>query len=431
MVSSAGSAIEWFDFFIYGTAAALVFNRLFFPATDPLVGTLLAFTTFAIGFVARPLGGIVFGHFGDWVGRKPALVTALFLMGGSTTLIGLLPTYDTIGVAAPVLLVLLRLVQGIAVGGQWGGAVLIATENAPQGRRGLYGSFAQLGVPAGLMLSSLVFLLTTSLLDERQFTSWGWRVPFLCSIALIVVAVFAQFQLEETADSGRARQSGENSGASRSPVIEVLRKHPRNVALAAGAVIIIGAGFYLFVTYMLAYGTEVLGMPKSTVLNGVLVGAALQVPALMAFGTLSDRVGRRKVYLAGALGMGVWAYPAFLLMNTGRWPLVTLSLVVGQLLFAAMYGPQAAFFSELFSARVRYTGASLGYQLGVMVGGAFTPILATWLYARYESFVPVAGFLALAAAVSCVCVLVLSETYREDPSPTPADPDTEPSLTAR
>ncbi|MFF0203694.1 MFS transporter [Streptomyces sp. NPDC005017] len=417
MVSSAGSAIEWFDFFIYGTAAALVFNKLFFPASDPLVGTLLAFMTFAIGFVARPVGGIVFGHFGDRVGRKPALVSALFLMGGSTALIGLLPTYDAIGVAAPVLLVVLRLLQGIAVGGQWGGAVLIATENAPRGRRGLYGSFAQLGVPAGLMLSSLVFLVITSTLDDRQFTAWGWRVPFLCSIALIVVALFAQFKLEETEDSRQARQEREATGAaegSRSPVVEVLRRHPRNVLLAAGAVVVIGAGFYLFVTYMLSYGTTVLGMPKSTLLNAVLVGAALQVPALMGFGALSDRVGRRAVYLVGAAGMGLWAYPAFLLLNTERWPLVTLALVVGQLLFAAMYGPQAAFFSELFSARVRYSGASLGYQLGVMLGGAFTPIVATWLYAKYESFVPVAGFLVAAAAVSCLCVLVLSETYQDE-----------------
>ncbi|MFE5914933.1 MFS transporter [Streptomyces wedmorensis] len=414
MVSSAGSAIEWFDFFSYGTAAALVFNELFFPASDPLVGTLLAFVTFAIGFVARPLGGIVFGHFGDRVGRKPALVTALFLMGGSTAVIGLLPTYDAIGVAAPLLLVVLRLLQGIAVGGQWGGAVLIATENAPRGRRGLYGSFAQLGVPAGLMLSSLVFLLTTSALDEEQFATWGWRVPFLCSIALIVVAIYAQFQLEETKDSRQVKEEREASGASRSPVVEVLRRHPRNVLLAAGAVVIVGAGFYLFVTYMLAYGTAVLGMPKSTLLNAVLVGAALQIPALMAFGALSDRIGRRKVYLAGALGMGLWAYPAFVLMNTERWPLVTLALVGGQLLFACMYGPQAAFFSELFTARVRYSGASLGYQLGVMLGGAFTPIIATWLYAKYGSFVPVAGFLAVAAAVSCVCVLVLSETYQQE-----------------
>ncbi|QKZ24701.1 MHS family MFS transporter [Streptomyces chartreusis] len=420
MVSSAGSAIEWFDFFIYGTAAALVFNKLFFPASDPLVGTLLAFMTFAIGFVARPLGGIIFGHFGDRVGRKPALVAALFLMGGSTALIGLLPTYDAIGVAAPLLLVVLRLLQGIAVGGQWGGAVLIATENAPRGRRGLYGSFAQLGVPAGLMLSSLVFLVTTSTLDEKQFEAWGWRVPFLCSIALIVVAIFAQFNLEETEDSRQAKQERETSGASgasRSPVVEVLRKHARNVLLAAGAVVIVGAGFYLFVTYMLAYGTTVLDMPKSTLLNAVLVGAALQIPALMAFGALSDRIGRRKVYLAGALGMGLWAYPAFVLMNTERWPLVTLALVVGQLLFAAMYGPQAAFFSELFTAEVRYSGASLGYQLGVMLGGALTPIGATWLYAKYGSFVPVAGFLAVAAAVSCACVLVLSETYQQEEEP--------------
>jgi metabolite-proton symporter len=409
MVSSAGSAIEWYDFFIYGTAAALIFNKLFFPEADALIGTLLAFSTFAVGFAARPLGGVVFGHLGDKVGRKPALVTALFLMGGSTTVIGLLPTYASIGVLAPVVLVLLRLVQGIAVGGQWGGAVLIATENAPANRRGLYGSFAQLGVPAGLLLSSVVFLLTTSRLSDEQFAAWGWRVPFLFSIALIMVALYAQFRLEDTTAMQHVHEQGAES---RSPVLEVLRKHPKNIGLAAGAVVIVGAGFYLFVTYMLSYGTTVLGMPKSTMLTGVMAGAVLQIPALIGFAALSDRIGRRKVYLAGAIGMGLWVFPAFALVNTRQPGLVAVALVGGQLIFAVMYGPQAAFFSELFTARLRYSGASLGYQVGIMFGGALTPIVATWLYARYGSFLPVALLLALAAAISCACVLVLSETFR-------------------
>jgi len=409
MVSSAGSAIEWYDFFIYGTAAALIFNKLFFPQADALVGTLLAFSTFAVGFAARPLGGVVFGHLGDKVGRKPALVAALFLMGGSTTVVGLLPTYASIGVLAPVALVVLRLVQGIAVGGQWGGAVLIATENAPANRRGLYGSFAQLGVPAGLLLSSVVFLLTTSRLSDEQFAAWGWRVPFLFSIALIMVALYAQFRLEDTTAMQHVHEQGAES---RSPVLEVLRKHPKNIGLAAGAVVIVGAGFYLFVTYMLSYGTTVLGMPKSTMLTGVMAGAVLQIPALMGFAALSDRIGRRKVYLAGAIGMGLWVFPAFALVNTRQPGLVAIALVGGQLIFAVMYGPQAAFFSELFTARLRYSGASLGYQVGIMFGGALTPIVATWLYARYGSFLPVALLLALAAAISCACVLVLSETFR-------------------
>ncbi|WP_422733091.1 MFS transporter [Micromonospora sp. WMMD558] len=410
-VSSAGSAIEWYDFFIYGTAAALVFNKLFFPQTDPLVGTLLAFTTFAVGFVARPLGGALFGHLGDKLGRKPALVTALLLMGGSTTLIGLLPTYGTIGVAAPIVLVVLRFLQGIAVGGQWGGAVLIATENAPPNRRGFYGSFPQLGVPIGLVLSSLVYLVIMARISEQDFSAWGWRVPFLFSILLFGVALYAHRKLEETAGGKESRQ---DRGSSRSPVYDVLRYHSKNVALAAGAVIALGVGLYLFVTYMLSYGTTVLQLPKNTVLGGVLAGAILQVPAMLGFALLSDRIGRRRVLLLGAFGMGLWAFPAFLLVNTGQTPLVWLSLIVGQLLCAAMYGPQAAFFSELFSARVRYSGASLGYQIGLLFGGALTPLVATWLYAEAGSFVPVAILVVAAATISCCCVLVLTETNRRD-----------------
>lgn len=403
-VSSSGSAIEWYDFFIYGTAAALIFNKLFFPTADPLAGTLLAFSTFAVGFAARPLGGMLFGHLGDKVGRKAALVTALFLMGGSTTVIGLLPTYASIGVLAPIALVVLRLAQGVAVGGQWGGAVLIATENAPPHRRGLYGSFAQLGVPVGLVLSTLVFLGTSAWLTEAQFAAWGWRLPFLFSIALIMVALYAQFRLEETV----AMREVKAAGTASSPVLEVLRKHPGNIALAAGAVIVVGAGFYLFATYLLSYGTTVLGMPRSTMLNAVMWGAVAQVPALPAFAHLSDRIGRRPVYLFGAVTTGLWVFPAFLLVNTRSPGLVVLAVVVALVLFAAMYGPQAAFFSELFTARLRYSGASLGYQVGVMLGGAFTPIIATWLYSQYRSFVPVAVFLLVTALVSCACVIKLT-----------------------
>lgn len=415
-VSSSGSAIEWYDFFIYGTAAALIFNKLFFPTADPLAGTLLAFSTFAVGFAARPLGGVLFGHLGDKVGRKAALVTALFLMGGSTTVIGLLPTYESIGVSAPIALVVLRLAQGVAVGGQWGGAVLIATENAPPHRRGLYGSFAQLGVPVGLVLSTLVFLGTSSWLTEAQFAAWGWRLPFLFSIALILVALYAQFRLEETV----AMREVKKEGTASSPVLEVLRKHPGNIALAAGAVIVVGAGFYLFATYLLSYGTTVLGMPRSTMLNAVMWGAVAQVPALLVFAHLSDRIGRRPVYLFGAVTTGLWVFPAFLLVNTRSPGLVVIAVVVALVLFAAMYGPQAAFFSELFTARLRYSGASLGYQVGVMLGGAFTPIIATWLYSQYRSFVPVAVFLLVTALVSCACVVKLTAEKARELVPQPA-----------
>lgn len=412
MVSSAGSAIEWYDFFIYSTAAALIFNKLFFPSSAPLAGTLLAFSTFAVGFAARPLGGVIFGHFGDKIGRKKALVTALFLMGASTTMIGLLPTFASAGVLAPIALVVLRIAQGIAVGGQWGGAVLIATENAPRNRRGLYGSFAQLGVPLGLVASTLVFLGISSSLSDEQLLAWGWRLPFLFSVALIGVALYAHFKLEDTEAMKQVKTEG--SAQSRSPVLEALRTNAKTIALATGAATVLGAGFYLFVTYMLAYGTQILGMPKPVLLNAVVWAAVLMVPALIGFAALSDKVGRRKVYLFGAVATGIWVFPAFLLVNTKDPVLVTVGIAGALVLFSASYGPQAAFFAELFTARMRYSGASLGYQMGVMLGGAFTPIIAVGLYAEFGTYVAVAVFLALIALISCACVLVLSETYRSD-----------------
>lgn len=422
LISSAGSAIDWYDFFIYNTAAALVFGQLFFPQAAPLTGTLLAFSTYAVGFAARPLGGVVFGHVGDRLGRKRALVTAMLLMGCATMLIGLLPTHHSIGAWGPVALVALRLLQGIAVGGHWAGAVLIATENAPANRRGLYGSFAQLGAPGGLILASLAFLAVSSNLTEAQFLAWGWRVPFLASVVLIGLAIYAQFQLDETE---AMKQVQATDTTSRSPVLDVLRTNPRLVLLAAGVVVVAGASFYFFATYILSYATTVLGMPRNTVLAGVLVAATIQLAALPAFGALSDRVGRRTVYLAGTIGVGLWIIPAFALLNTANPWLVSLAIIGGQLTFAMLYGPQAAFFAELFSARLRYTGASLGYQLGVMLGGALTPIIATWLYARYDSYTPIAAYMIATAALSAVCLLAVQETYRTayDEPPTAVQPD--------
>ncbi len=408
IASTAGSAIEWYDFFIYGTAAALVFNTLFFPSADPLTGTLLAFATFGVGFVARPVGGVIFGHLGDRFGRKKALVAGLFLMGAATTLIGLLPTYATIGAAAPVLLVVLRLLQGIAVGGQFGGAVLVGTENAARGRRGLYGSFAQLGVPLGLILSSAVFLVATSATTPEQFTAWGWRIPFLLSFTLIGVAMFAQLRLEETAAMQQAAQSAEPA-PTQSPVLEVLRKHPKNVLLGAGTLILLAVGFYIFATYVLSYGTTVLGMSRNAVLAGVIAGAVLQAVAIPLFAILSDRIGRKKVYLGGVVGLALWAFPAFLLINTKNVALAALGIVIAQVLVAALQGPLPAFMHELFPLQVRYSGVSLGYQLGSLIGGGFTPILATALYAEFGSFVPVALLVVVAAVLTGLSILVLTE----------------------
>ena len=325
LVSLLGSTIEWYDFFIYGTAAALVLNTAFFPNADPFLGTLAAFSSFAVGFIARPVGGIIWGHFGDRIGRKKALVSALFLMGASTTLVGLLPSYATIGVAAPILLFVLRILQGLAVGGQWGGAVLIATEYAPPHRKGFYGSFPQLGVPVAVILSNGIFLGLEAGLGEEAFTAWGWRVPFLLSVLLIGVALYAQLRLEDTPAFKQIQQQGDTQ--KRSPVLEVLRSHPKQVVLAAGSFVAVNGGFYLYIIYALSYGTKVLKLPESTMLIGILGSSAVNLALIPAFALLSDRIGRRPVYLAGAIGTVLVAFPVFWLIDTRSTFMIFLGLL--------------------------------------------------------------------------------------------------------
>ncbi|NMO89499.1 MFS transporter [Actinomycetospora sp. TBRC 11914] len=410
LVSLLGSTIEWYDFFIYGTAAALVLNTAFFPTADPFVGTLAAFSSFAVGFIARPVGGIIWGHYGDRIGRKKALVSALFLMGASTTLVGLLPSYATIGVAAPVLLFVLRIVQGLAVGGQWGGAVLIATEYAPPHRKGWYGSFPQLGVPIAVIVSNGIFLGLEAGLGEEAFTSWGWRVPFLLSVLLIGVALYAQLRLEDTP---AFRQVQAQAGARRrSPVIEVLRSHPKQVLLAAGSFIAVNGGFYIYVVYVLSYGAKALHLPESVLLIGILGSSAVNLAAIPLFALLSDRVGRRPVYLAGAIGTVVAAFPVFWLIDTRSTFLIFLGLLIGGVANSAMYGPQAAFFAELFSAEVRYSGASLGYQIGAVLGGGLAPLIAASLYQATGTSASTSAYLLVMGVVTAVCAWLLHETHR-------------------
>ena len=412
LVSLLGSTIEWYDFFIYGTAAALVLNTAFFPSADPFLGTLAAFSSFAVGFVARPVGGIIWGHFGDRIGRKKALVSALFLMGASTTLVGLLPGYATIGVAAPVLLFVLRILQGIAVGGQWGGAVLIATEYAPPDRKGFYGSFPQLGVPIGVIVSNGIFLGLEAGLGEEAFLAWGWRVPFLLSILLIGVAAYAQVRLEDTPAFQRVQQQAEGGARRRSPVLEVLRSHPRQVFLAAGSFIAVNGGFYIYIVYTLSYGTRVLGLPESTMLVGILGSSAVNLALIPLFALLSDRVGRRPVYLAGAVGTVVVAFPVFWLIDTGSTLLIFLGLLLGGVANSAMYGPQAALFAELFSAEVRYSGASLGYQIGAVLGGGLAPLVAVSLYEATGTSASTSAYLLVMGVVTAVSAWMLHETHR-------------------
>lgn len=436
------TSIEWYDFFIYGTAAALVFPRVFFSAElSPFVAQLASFSTFAVGFVARPLGGVIFGHFGDKVGRKVALVTALLMMGVATTLIGLLPSYATAGALAPALLVLLRFIQGFAIGGQWAGAVLLATENAPSNRRGFYGAFAQAGVPAGMLLANLIFLIVNATVAPDAFLSWGWRIPFLMSIGLIGLALYVQLRLEETtefrqlkeAKQFRDRQLIEQRAAAAgisveqaiaeaaaerrpSPVLEALRRYPREITLATGALMAIQVSFYIFSTFLIAYGTAPTGMnmPRSTMLSAVLISAIVMIPALFVSAAYSDRHGRRGIFMAGAVLAGVWGFFLFPLMETRSFTLIVVSMSIGQIFFAMMYGPQAAFLAEMFSTRVRYSGASLGYQLGAILGGALAPIIATALVARFNSAFPVSIYIALACAVTVVSVLMLRETYQSE-----------------
>ncbi|MEW6637343.1 MAG: MFS transporter [Actinomycetota bacterium] len=411
LASFIGTAIEWYDYFLYGTAAALVFGALFFPESDPLIGTLLAFATFGVGFFARPVGGIIFGHFGDKVGRKAMLVTTLLIMGIATFLIGLLPTYQTIGVWAPILLVTMRILQGFGVGGEWGGAVLMAVEHSPRGRRGFYGSWPQMGVPAGLLLGTGILYLF-ALLPEEQFLSWGWRVPFLFSIVLVGVGLYIRLAIEESPAFRRVQQTNTTA---RMPIIDVLRTYPKAVLIAMGLRVAENGSFYVFSVFVLAYATEQLGLANTTVLIGVMIAAAFQLFALPVYAALSDRIGRRPVYLGGAVFSLLFAFPFFWIVNTGVavlvWLAIVLSLAVGH---AAMYGPQAAFFSELFGTRVRYSGASLGYQLASVFAGGLSPFIATALLAWSGSYWPVAVYLGFMALITIVAVLVATETFSED-----------------
>jgi MHS family shikimate/dehydroshikimate transporter-like MFS transporter len=408
--SLIGTTIEWYDFFLYGTAAALVFNRLFFPTFDPLAGTLAAFGTYAVGFFARPVGGIVIGHYGDRIGRKSMLALTLLIMGVATFAIGLLPTYEHIGSWAAVGLVIFRMAQGFGVGGEWGGAVLMAVEHAPPGARGFYGSWPQVGVPAGLVLATAVFTIV-SRMPEPQFLAWGWRVPFLLSAVLVAVGLVIRLRLLETPAFVHLQAA---EGEARQPIVEVLRRYPKQVLLAVGARIGENGAFYVYSVFVLTYATQHVKMPRQYVLSGITIGAALELVAIPFFGWLSDRVGRRPVYLLGAVATALWAFPLFLLLDTASLPLVCFALSVAFVLsHAAMYGPQAAFLAELFGTRVRYSGASLGAQLAAVLAGGTSPFVATLLLAHYGR-VALSLYVIAMAVVTIVAVLVASETRELD-----------------
>ena len=410
LASLVGTTIEWYDFFLYGTAAALVFNRLFFPTFDPLTGTLAAFGTYAVGFVARPIGGIVIGHYGDRIGRKSMLVLTLVIMGTATFLVGVLPTYQRIGPWAAVVLVVLRIAQGFGVGGEWGGAVLMVVEHAPAKSRGFYGSWAQIGVPMGLLLSTAVFARFARL-PEAEFLSWGWRIPFLISIVLVAIGLFIRIAILETPTFQRLKQTGREASL---PIVELIRRYPKQVLVAMGARFGENGAFYIYSVFVLLYATQKVGINRATVLNGILLASGCELFFIPLYGAISDRVGRRPVYLFGAIMTVLFAYPLFLLLDTGSTPLVWLGIVVAFLFsHAAMYAPQAAFFSELFGTEVRYSGASLGAQLASVLSGGLAPFIATQLLRQYGRGGPIAVYLAGMACVTIVALMAATETARK------------------
>ena len=406
--SMVGTTIEWYDFFLYGSAAALVFNRLFFPSFEPLVGTLLAFATYAVGFVARPLGGVVFGHFGDRIGRKKLLMWSLVLMGVATVLIGLLPSYATIGVWAPVGLIVLRLVQGFAVGGEWGGAVLMAAEHGDAARRGFWASWPQAGVAAGSLLSTGVLALMAGIMTEADFLDWGWRVPFLLSALLVVVGWYIRNRVNESPMFEKALDEAE--APPRLPALDVLRERPGALVLGAGLRVGENISYYVLTVFSLTFLVDVAEESRSTALTALLIGAAVQFFAIPLLAMLSDRVGRRPVYAFGGLGLAAFIFLFFNMLASGSTAAIIAAIVLGLVFHSAMYGPQAAFITELFPTRIRYSGVSLAYQLTAIVAGSLAPIIALALYDQYRSALPVAIYVGIACAISGISALLARET---------------------
>ena len=406
--SAIGTTIEWYDFLIYATAASLVLNKLFFPTEDPLVGKLISISTIGVGFFARPIGAIVISHFGDRLGRKAPLILTLVSMGLATTLIGLLPTYSSIGIAAPILLVACRLVQGLAVGGEWGGAVLIATEHSPPHKRGFYGSLVQIGFPLGMSLGTASFF-ALAYLDDQQFMSWGWRIPFVASAALVAIGTFIRLRIDETPDFKRIVREGK---VARMPVWEVIRCYPKDILIGLGARITEISWIYVLTIFGLSYAVTTLALPRSLVLGAIALGAAVELITIPLFGALSDRVGRRPIYLLGCVAAILLSFPIFWALASRDPVVVVLAFVIGMSVgHGIMYGVQASFLSEMFPSNLRYSGASLGYQIAAPIGGGLVPLAAaaavgftggaTW---------PVSLLMILIASMTMLAVLVARET---------------------
>jgi metabolite-proton symporter len=418
LASTVGTTIEWYDFFLYGTAAALVFPDVFFPGASHLAGQLASFSTLFVGFAARPLGAAIFGHFGDRIGRKASLVTTLVLMGTATFLIGVLPGHSTIGVAAPIILTLLRLAQGIGVGGEWGGSVLMSMEWGSSKRRGLMASWPQLGVPLGLLLSTAMVKLMTGVTSADAFVSWGWRVPFLVSAGLVLIGLYVRLRVQESPEFLEVKK---NQMVERQPLMRVLREHPVEVLSSAFVRLSEQAPFYLFVTFVLTYGTEHLGLDKGTLLNYTLIAAALGLVSVPFFGHLSDRFGRRTIYGLGIICTASYAFPYFGLLNTKSAGLVLLAIVLSLVFHDMQYGPQAALIAESFGANLRYSGAGVGYQLASVIAGGPAPLIAAAILAKTHSSVGISWYIVGCCALAFVALLVMprrSPVEQPDAAPT-------------
>jgi metabolite-proton symporter len=412
VASAIGTTIEWYDYFIYSTAAALIFGAQFFSALSPASGTLAAFATLGVGFLARPVGGILWGHFGDRLGRKGMLVASLLLMGVATVGVGLLPTYEQIGVLAPVLLLVLRLLQGLSAGGEWGGAALMAVEHAPDDKRGRYGSFSQIGVPAGLILAQLVFFVVGNAMSESQFAAWGWRLPFLFSIVLVGVGLFVRLRIEESPVFRRLQSA---QARSRRPIVEVFRERPRELVLASASFIANTAIGYVFLAYLLSYGTSVLKISRNVMLVVVIVGSVTWLVSIVASAIWSDRVGRKPVYLVGSVLLVVWSVPFFVLVDTKVAALLIVAVVVLNIGLGASYGPQSAWFAELFEPRYRYSGASFAYAMGAVLGGGFAPLIAASLQTATGTSLAVSAYMVLVGLISLAAVIAMRETLVRRP----------------
>ncbi|QLU82459.1 MFS transporter [Enterobacter hormaechei] len=411
IASLTGSSIEWFDYFLYGTAAALVFNKIFFPMVDPVIGLILSYLSFSLTFFIRPIGGVLFAHIGDRIGRKKTLVLTLSLMGGATVMIGLLPTYDMIGMWAPALLILMRIIQGMGIGGEWGGALLLAYEYAPEKRKGFFGSIPQAGVTIGMLMATFIVSLMT-LFSEEDFLSWGWRIPFLLSSVLVILGLWIRKDIDETPDFQKVKKSGQ---VAKAPLRDTIKHHWREVLIAAGLKVVETAPFYIFSTFVVSYATTTLTYQKSQALEAVTLGALVATIMIPLMGLLSDRVGRQRMYAVSVFVLGLFIMPWFMLLNTGTtWGIVLATVIAFGVLWAPVTAVLGTLCSEIFSANVRYTGITLGYQLGAALAGGTAPLIATGLLAKYDGdWVPVAWYLGVTVAISLIAIFCASRINRE------------------